>query len=165
MGQRCPQEKHFRRPSGSRSTNSGAAGAVRRARTGAMEETELIGSTNRITPENERKCRPTPGRYHRSMSIRKSLLQFILCLAAAAAAAAQTTTVPAGLKILSETGKNVTGVRVVPQPDGTVWFLLPSIDRIVQLQADGATMKQWQIRADSDLGANPVDLKVDGKIV
>src|SRR5262249_9550631 len=120
---------------------------------------------NRITPGSEWKCRPTPGRYHRSMSIRKSLLQFILCFAAAGAAAAQTTTVPAGQKILAENGKSVTGVRIVPQPDGTVWFLVPSNDRIVQLQADGATMKQWQIRADANLGANPVDLKVDGKII
>lgn len=96
--------------------------------------------------------------------MRTSLLQALLCLAAASALSAQTT-IPAGQKVLTQNGKAVTGVRVLPQQDGTVWFLVPSNDRIVQLQADGVTMKQWQIRGDSDLGANPVDLKVDGKIV
>src|SRR5207247_9163321 len=61
--------------------------------------------------------------------------------------------------------KAVTGVRIEPRPDGTVWFLIPSNDRIVQLQSDGVTFKQWQIREDKDLGANPVDFEVDGDII
>ncbi len=50
-------------------------------------------------------------------------------------------------------------------PDGTVWFLVPSNDRIVQLQPDGVTFKQWQIRLDKDLGANPVDFQIDGNFI
>ena len=98
--------------------------------------------------------------------MRKRVLHLILlCSLAAPALRAQTTTVAAGRKLGTENSRAVTGVRVLPQPDGTVWFLLPSNDRIVQLQADGVTMKQWQIRDDKNLGANPVDLKVDGNIV
>jgi streptogramin lyase len=109
------------------------------------------------------------------MSIRRRDLRlFVPCLllvlsglAAAPALPAQTTqtTVAAGTSIITENGRPVTGVRIEPQPDGTVWFLLPSNDRIVQLQADGVTMKQWQIRDDKNLGANPVDFRIDGNIV
>jgi sugar lactone lactonase YvrE len=100
------------------------------------------------------------------MSIRRSVLPpILLCLLTCAGLSAQTTTVPAGQKFGTENSRPVTGVRILPQPDGTVWFLLPANDRIVQLQADGVTMKQWQIRADKDLGANPVDFKIDGNIV
>src|SRR6202022_4281741 len=52
-----------------------------------------------------------------------------------------------------------------PRPDGSVWFLIPLNDRIVQLQPDGITFKQWQIRADKDIGANPVDFEIDGQYV
>ena len=96
---------------------------------------------------------------------RSALYLFFPCLLAAPTLLAQATTIPAGQRMATENGHAVTGVRVLPQPDGTVWFLVPSNDRIVQLQADGVTMKQWQIRADKDIGANPVDLKVDGNIV
>jgi streptogramin lyase len=90
----------------------------------------------------------------------------LLCLLAAPALEAQTaTTIPAGTSLPVENSKSVNGVRIDTQPDGTVWFLVPSNDRIVQLQSDGVTMKQWQIRADKDIGANPVDFKVDGDIV
>ena len=98
--------------------------------------------------------------------MRRSVLPpILLCLLTRSALPAQTTTVPAGQKFGTENSRPVTGVRVLPQPDGTVWFLLPANDRIVQLQADGVTMKQWQIRDDKNLGANPVDFKVDGSIV
>src|SRR5262249_13798869 len=104
--------------------------------------------------------------YDRSMSIRKCLTQLVLCLLSASFAWAQTTTtVPAGQKLATENSRPVTGVRVLPQPDGTVWFLVPSNDRIVQLQASGVTRKQWQTRRDKALGANPVDLKGDGKFI
>ncbi|HEY3123264.1 MAG TPA: hypothetical protein VGK70_04300 [Thermoanaerobaculia bacterium] len=100
-----------------------------------------------------------------SMQLR-ALRLFLLCLLTAPALKAQTaTTVPAGTLLAVENSKSVSGVRIDTQPDGSVWFLVPSNDRIVQLQSDGVTMKQWQIRADKDLGANPVDFKIDGNIV
>ncbi len=73
------------------------------------------------------------------------------------------TTVAAGAAHTTENSRAVTGVRIDARPDGSVWFLLPSNDRIVQLQGD--SMKQWQIRGDKLLGANPVDFQVDGNFV
>ncbi|HEX5855951.1 MAG TPA: hypothetical protein VFZ57_10045, partial [Thermoanaerobaculia bacterium] len=100
------------------------------------------------------------------MSNRSRALPFLLCLLVCPALTAQTaTTVPAGISLAVENSKSVSGVNIQPQPDGSVWFLVPSNDRIVQLQSDGVTMKQWQIRQDKDLGANPVDFKIDGNIV
>ncbi len=97
---------------------------------------------------------------------RRVLRLFLLCLLTASALKAQTaTTVPAGTSLAVENSKSVSGVRIQTQPDGSVWFLVPSNDRIIQLQSDGVTMKQWQIRADKDIGANPVDFKIDGDIV
>ena len=75
------------------------------------------------------------------------------------------TPVPTGALLATENAHAVTGVRIVPQPDGTIWFLIPSNDRIVQLQTDGVTFKQWQIRDDNNIGANPVDLQVDGTTI
>ncbi len=96
----------------------------------------------------------------------RALRLFLPCLLTAAALKAQTaTTVPAGTLLAVENSKSVNGVRIDTQPDGSVWFLVPSNDRIVQLQSDGVTMKQWQIRQDKDIGANPVDFKIDGNIV
>jgi streptogramin lyase len=97
---------------------------------------------------------------------RRYLPLLLLCLVSSPALTAQTaTTVPAGIQLAVENSRAVSGVGVQTQPDGTVWFLVPSNDRIVQLQSDGVTMKQWQIREDKDLGANPVDFRVDGNIV
>ena len=73
--------------------------------------------------------------------------------------------VPTGTLRATENAHAVTGVRIIPEPDGTVWFLIPSNDRIVQLQADGVTFKQWQIRDDNNIGANPVDFEVDGTLI
>ena len=75
------------------------------------------------------------------------------------------TTVGSGVSIATENNHAVTGVRIEPRPDGTVWFLVPSNDRIVQLQPDGVTLKQWQIRDDKNLGANPVDFEIDGDVI
>src|SRR6266542_4236628 len=124
-------------------------------------------SFKRITPPPDRKCLREPLRYDRSMSMQlRALRLFLLCLLTAPALKAQTaTTVPAGTLLAVDNSKSVSGVRIDTQPDGSVWFLVPSNDRIVQLQSDGVTMKQWQIRADKDLGANPVDFKIDGNIV
>ncbi len=90
----------------------------------------------------------------------------VLCLVFSPALAAQTaTTIPAGTVLAVDGSKSVSGVNIQTQPDGTVWFLVPSNDRIIQLQSDGVTMKQWQIREDKDLGANPVDFRIDGDFV
>lgn len=104
------------------------------------------------------------------MSIRLRLLRLLcVCFLLAPALSAQTSStvasVPSGTALATENSRAVTGVRIEPRPDGTVWFLIPSNDRIVQLQSDGITFKQWQIRADKDLGANPVDFEVDGDVI
>ncbi len=104
------------------------------------------------------------------MSIRLQLLRLLcVCFLLAPALSAQTsstvTSVATGTALATENSKAVTGVRIEPRPDGTVWFLIPSNDRIVQLQSDGVTFKQWQIRDDKNLGANPVDFEVDGDAI
>ena len=72
-------------------------------------------------------------------------------------------TVPAGQSWTIQNSTAVTGVRIRQAPDGSVWFMTPSNDRIVHLQ--GNTMTQWQIRADKDIGANPVDFELDGNVI
>ncbi len=101
------------------------------------------------------------------MSFRVRFLpSFVLLLLLSGFAAAQTaTTVVSVTTWTVENDRFVTGVNLQAQPDGSVWFLVPSNDRIVQLQPDGITFKQWQIRDDKTLGANPVDFTVDGKYV
>ncbi|HZI67939.1 MAG TPA: hypothetical protein VFF17_15365, partial [Thermoanaerobaculia bacterium] len=85
-------------------------------------------------------------------------------LSFAAAAGAQTpTTIAAGVSYETEDSAAVSGVRIDVQPDGSVWFLLPALDRIAVLR--GSEIRQWQIRRDQDRGANPVDFEVDGDIV
>jgi streptogramin lyase len=73
------------------------------------------------------------------------------------------TTVPAGSAYQTEKSGIVSGVRVEVRPDGSVWFLIPALDRIAVLQGD--QMKQWAIRDDNHLGANPVDFELDGDFV
>lgn len=73
------------------------------------------------------------------------------------------TTVASGLVHPTENSRPVSGVRVEARPDGSVWFLLPTADRIVHLS--GNSMRQWQIRNDRNLGANPVDFEIDGDFV
>ncbi|HZI67034.1 MAG TPA: hypothetical protein VFF17_10760, partial [Thermoanaerobaculia bacterium] len=85
-------------------------------------------------------------------------------LSFAAAAGAQTpTTIAAGVSYETEDSAAVSGVRIDVQPDGSVWFLLPALDRIAVLR--GSEIRQWQIRRDQDRGANPVDFEVDGDVV
>ena len=86
---------------------------------------------------------------------------FVL-LSFAAALPAQTT-IPAGISYETEDSAAVSGVRIDVQPDGSVWFLIPSLDRIAVLR--GSEIRQWQIRRDQDRGANPVDFEVDGDVV
>jgi len=108
-------------------------------------------------------------RYHPPMSLRRDLLGriavFSALLGLPCLASAQTTTVAAGTLRSTDNSRLVTGVRIEPRPDGSVWFLIPLNDRIVQLQPDGVTFKQWQIRQDKDLGANPVDFEIDGDVI
>jgi hypothetical protein len=88
-----------------------------------------------------------------------------LSLGAAALRAQTVPNLPIGISIATENAHAVTGVRIRALPDGTVWFLVPSNDRIVQLQLQGNTIKtfkQWQIRADADIGANPADFQLEG---
>jgi streptogramin lyase len=103
------------------------------------------------------------------MSLRRQVLGrigvFSVLLGLTGLATAQTTTVAAGTLRSTDSSRLVTGVRIEPRPDGSVWFLIPLNDRIVQLQPDGVTFKQWQIRQDKDLGANPVDFEIDGDVV
>jgi hypothetical protein len=73
------------------------------------------------------------------------------------------TTIPIGDAFETEKAGIVSGVRIDVRPDGSVWFLIPAHDRIAVLQ-DGQ-MKQWAIRDDSHLGANPVDFEIDGDSV
>src|ERR1700739_3333145 len=97
-----------------------------------------------------------------SMAFRRKTLPTVAFLAVIlhATAPGQTstpTTIPSGTLRGTENSVAVSGVRILPQADGTVWFLIPGSDRIVQMQADGVTFKQWQIRDNNNLGANPVD--------
>jgi hypothetical protein len=87
----------------------------------------------------------------------------LTALLAPALAAQTATTIAAGTSFATERDAVVSGVRVDVRPDGSVWFLLPALDRIAVLR-DGTTT-QWQIRDDTHLGANPVDFELDGDIV
>src|SRR5512146_2510614 len=101
------------------------------------------------------KCPEKALRYDPAMPRRSPLPRAIaLCLAMAPALGAQTptptptpspTTVASGFTLTTQNSRSVSGGRSEQRPDGTVWFLIPSNDRIVQLQPDGVTFKQWQI--------------------
>ena len=69
-------------------------------------------------------------------------------------------TFPAGQSWTTDSATAINGVRIRQAPDGSVFFLTPSNDRIVRLK-DGA-MTQWQLRDNADIGANPVDFQLDG---
>jgi streptogramin lyase len=88
---------------------------------------------------------------------------FVLLSLAASLSAQTPTTIPAGTSYETQDSAAVSGVRIDVQPDGSVWFLLPALDRIAVLR--GSEIRQWQIRQDRDRGANPVDFEVDGDIV
>lgn len=89
---------------------------------------------------------------------------FFVLLSLSAVLTAQTpTTIAAGTSYATEESAAVSGVRIDVQPDGSVWFLLPALDRIAVLR--GREIRQWQIREDRNRGANPVDFEVDGDVV
>ncbi len=70
------------------------------------------------------------------------------------------TTVPAGVRFATEDSANINGVKVEVAPDGGVWFLESSADRVGVLR--GTTITYWQLRPSDELGANPVDFKLEG---
>ncbi|MGH9399343.1 MAG: hypothetical protein ACRD00_03170 [Thermoanaerobaculia bacterium] len=90
----------------------------------------------------------------------------VLALAARALVAQTVNNVQVGNYFSTENTRAVSGVRIRTRPDGAVWFMVPSNDRIVRLK--GETLTQWQIRTDKQLGANPVDFEfdeVDGGVI
>lgn len=76
---------------------------------------------------------------------------------------ASPTTTAAGVSYPTEGTARVNGVKIEVAEDGGVWFLEASNDRVAVLR--GTTITYWQLRADSDLGANPVDFFREGNIV
>ena len=105
----------------------------------------------------------------------------VVLLGLAAAAAAQTPTptptpsptpnrtatpvnaVAVGVTHATEASANVNGVRIQSQPDGSVWFLEATADRIGVLRDH--TITYWQLRDTAHLGANPVDFQIDGNTI
>jgi streptogramin lyase len=120
-----------------------------------------------------RKCRSKSVRYHPPMSAKARFFGvlgvfFSICEALSGQTPTPTpgpTTISTVTSWTTENNHAVSGVNLKAQPDGSVWFLVPSNDRIVQLQPDGITFKQWQIRDDKNIGANPVDFEIDGQYV
>lgn len=88
---------------------------------------------------------------------------FVLLSLSAVLSAQTPTTVAAGTSYEIQETAAVSGVRIDVRPDGSVWFLLPALDRIAVLR--GQEIRQWQIREDRNRGANPVDFEVDGDVV
>lgn len=100
------------------------------------------------------------------MPKKSAMASAVLALAAAALAAqnsATVTNVPVGSSYSTDGAHAVSGVRIRALPDGTVFFLVPSSDRIVSM--NGNSFKQWQIRPDKSIGANPVDFELDGNVM
>ncbi len=98
------------------------------------------------------------------MKYRTALLAAVT-LVWAAAATAQTTTpnVPEGVTFTTVDNARVNGVRIRVADDGAVWFLESSADVISRLK-DGV-IRNWQIRPNGSIGANPVDFQLDGNLV
>ena len=73
------------------------------------------------------------------------------------------TVVASGVAYATEDTARVNGVRMEIAPDGGVWFLESTVDRISVLR--GTTITSWQLRPDDQRGANPVDFVLEGNIV
>jgi streptogramin lyase len=100
------------------------------------------------------------------MPDKSAMASAVLALAAAALAAQNSATVAnvsLGSSYATDGAHAVSGVSIRALPDGTIWFMVPSSDRIVSMQ--GNTFKQWQIRPDASIGANPVDFQLDGNVM
>ena len=72
-------------------------------------------------------------------------------------------TLPTAFTHATEAAGHVNGVRIEVAPDGAVWFLEATTDRIGVLR--GNTITYWQLRTADQLGANPVDFQLDGNTV
>ena len=147
----------------------GARGSGRRGRR-RLRASSLQDNTD--SPRG--KCPPRSVRYHPPMSIRAAILA---CLAPRCAPRPRAALGPDADRRRPRRPRRSPPVTTLhdgerprrhrragsrPSPTARVWFLIPSNDRIVQLQPDGVTIKQWQIRDDKNLGANPVDFEIDG---
>ena len=72
-------------------------------------------------------------------------------------------TVATGVTYATEGSARVNGVNIKVAPDGAVWFLEATADRIGVLR--GTTITYWQLRSTAQLGANPVDFELDGDTI
>ena len=97
------------------------------------------------------------------MKYRLAVLATALLGLAAGASSQTTTVVPEGVLFPTENSGRINGVRLQVQPDGSVWFLEATSDSIAYIK-DGV-IKRWQIRTDTQIGANPVDFQIDGDLV
>ena len=97
------------------------------------------------------------------MRYRFGLLATALLALVAAASSQTVTTVPEGTLFPTEGSARANGVRIQVQPDGSIWFLEATSDSIAVMK-DGV-IKRWQIRTTAQLGANPVDFRIDGNLV
>ncbi|HEY2797351.1 MAG TPA: hypothetical protein VGK26_05630 [Thermoanaerobaculia bacterium] len=68
-----------------------------------------------------------------------------------------------GVTHATEASAAVNGVNIHTQPDGSVWFLEATADRIGVLRDH--TITYWQIRDAAHLGANPVDFQIEGNTI
>jgi streptogramin lyase len=68
-----------------------------------------------------------------------------------------------GVTHATEASAAVNGVKIQTQPDGSVWFLEATADRIGVLRDH--TITYWQLRDTTHLGANPVDFQIDGNTI
>jgi virginiamycin B lyase len=75
----------------------------------------------------------------------------------------QTFTTPSAQNWTTDGDKAANGSRVAHTEDGSTWFITAASDRIARLR--DTVMTQWPIRADADLGANPVDFQIDGDTI
>lgn len=72
-------------------------------------------------------------------------------------------TLATGVTYATEATARVNGVKIKVAPDGSVWFLEATADRISVLR--GTTITYWQLRSTDQLGANPVDFEIDGDTI
>ena len=73
------------------------------------------------------------------------------------------TTTSSGSTYATENAARVNGTRIEVAPNGDVWFLESSADRITVLR--GNQMTHWQLRPSTQLGANPVDFIREDDII
>jgi streptogramin lyase len=72
-------------------------------------------------------------------------------------------TTPTAQNWTTDGDRNANGSRVAHTADGSTWFITAASDRIARLR--DTVMTEWPIRADADLGANPVDFQIEGDAI